>query len=83
MSDNGDDRADLEGKVKYEEPRCVGCGCTDFYACDNGCRWIYVSRRFGVGVCSNCKDKKKEYVKLVEEFQKIETAKDVDHGVLI
>ena len=28
--------------------RCIGCGCTDAYACDGGCYW------FAPGVCSKC-----------------------------
>lgn len=28
--------------------RCVGCGCTDQYACENGCEWV------GNELCSTC-----------------------------
>lgn len=40
------------------EATCVGCGCTDSEACDDGmlgsCYWITVDRKAGVGVCSEC-----------------------------
>ncbi len=28
--------------------RCAGCGCSDLFGCDEGCRWI------APGVCSAC-----------------------------
>jgi hypothetical protein len=31
---------------------CIGCGCTDQYACDGGCSWLVNDGR--VGVCSYC-----------------------------
>lgn len=37
---------------------CIGCGCNDNHACDDGfgdgCSWLKVDRRAGVGVCSSC-----------------------------
>jgi hypothetical protein len=32
---------------------CIGCGCTDRYACEGGCSWL--ARQGRVGVCSNCR----------------------------
>lgn len=33
---------------------CVGCGCTDECACENGCWWLRVDRTQRLGVCSEC-----------------------------
>lgn len=33
---------------------CIGCGCSDEDACEQGCRWIEVDRQKLRGVCSNC-----------------------------
>lgn len=33
---------------------CVGCGCTDDCACEDGCRWLRVDYEVGLGVCSMC-----------------------------
>jgi hypothetical protein len=37
---------------------CIGCGCDDDHACDDGlgggCSWLVVDRGRGLGVCSNC-----------------------------
>lgn len=43
--------------VSVETARCRQCGCTDLHACATPagpCRWIYVNRRAGVGLCSGC-----------------------------
>lgn len=34
--------------------RCIGCGCTDVWACDVGCYWLAVDYGAGKGVCSEC-----------------------------
>lgn len=40
---------------------CLGCGCTDDRACDDGlagaCYWLKVDRRRRVGICSQCPGK--------------------------
>jgi len=33
---------------------CIGCGCSDYDACDGGCSWAAIDERAGVGICSNC-----------------------------
>jgi hypothetical protein len=33
---------------------CIGCGCTDDFACYGSCSWLAVDYAAGVGVCSNC-----------------------------
>lgn len=33
---------------------CIGCGCTSGRACPNGCSWLRVDYRAGLGVCSSC-----------------------------
>ena len=38
------------------EAVCLGCGCSDFDACEGGCWWDTVDYDVGVGVCSNCLD---------------------------
>lgn len=41
-----------------QEATCVGCGCTDGYACldehHTPCHWLKVNRKTGLGVCSSC-----------------------------
>lgn len=33
---------------------CIGCGCDDNHACDEGCYWLRVDLRENKGVCSAC-----------------------------
>lgn len=37
---------------------CIGCGCDDLNACDDGllgsCAWLIVDRARGLGVCTSC-----------------------------
>lgn len=33
---------------------CIGCGCHDYQACENGCWWLRVDYITAVGVCSEC-----------------------------
>lgn len=44
--------------LKPKESKCIGCGCTDSRACDDGlmggCSWLEVDYRAGLGVCSMC-----------------------------
>ena len=40
---------------------CIGCGCTDRWACRGGCWWLVVDRAMGRGVCSNCGDSMKAW----------------------
>lgn len=47
------ERAIMNAKAAGESV-CLGCGCTDSHACAEGCSWILVSRRRGIGVCSQC-----------------------------
>lgn len=45
------------------EATCIGCGCTEFEACqpdeksEDACYWLVVDRRAEVGVCSRCPEK--------------------------
>lgn len=34
------------------ESRCLSCGCRDSQACLEGCGWVAVDERKGIGVCS-------------------------------
>lgn len=34
--------------------KCISCGCTDNHACAEGCTWVQVDRKGGVGICSAC-----------------------------
>lgn len=43
-----------------EDYVCLGCGCTDTYACDCGCYWLGVDPDSGFGVCSSCEEHTKE-----------------------
>lgn len=36
------------------EAICIGCSCTDSYACEGGCYWLRVDYDEGSGVCSSC-----------------------------
>lgn len=36
--------------VVFGALRCVGCGCTDRYACPGGCEWVSVKPP----LCSSC-----------------------------
>lgn len=33
---------------------CIGCGCQDHHACENGCWWLRVDYEVASGVCSEC-----------------------------
>jgi hypothetical protein len=33
---------------------CIGCGCDDNHACDQGCWWIRLDRPASVGLCNRC-----------------------------
>lgn len=33
---------------------CIGCGCDDMHACEEGCWWLRVDRDVQLGVCSSC-----------------------------
>lgn len=33
--------------------RCLACGCTDTFGCDEGCSWVLANARLRIGVCSN------------------------------
>jgi hypothetical protein len=37
-----------------EVASCIGCGCTDDAACQEGCYWLMVDRDLSRGVCSCC-----------------------------
>lgn len=46
-------------KIRIERvTTCIGCGCTDIQACDNGlgdpCYWVSVNAKRQLGVCSEC-----------------------------
>ena len=41
--------------------RCIECGCDDDYACDEGCFWLRVDREAGLGVCSSCEARLKDW----------------------
>ena len=34
--------------------KCIKCGCTDDRACPGGCSWVWVDRKKGKGLCSQC-----------------------------
>lgn len=46
---------------------CIGCGCDDGNACvgifGEGCAWLEVDRKKGVGVCSECLGELKRWKK--------------------
>ena len=35
---------------------CIGCGCDDFHACEDGCYWLRVDYADKLGVCSSCEE---------------------------
>lgn len=37
------------------DARCLICGCTDSYGCEDGCEWVIVDRAKKVGVCSSAR----------------------------
>ncbi len=43
------------------ESVCIGCGCSDMRACDEGCYWLAVDREEGIGVCSSCPESMKDW----------------------
>ncbi len=43
----------IEDSTK-QEVKCLICSCTDSNACADGCSWIIVDRKKGLGICSNC-----------------------------
>lgn len=36
------------------ETVCIGCGCSDFRACEEGCSWLRNDTLTLLGVCSGC-----------------------------
>lgn len=54
------------------EATCVGCGCSDSFACSGGCAWIVVSRYFRIGVCTNCEKHFKKYLRRITSLKKKE-----------
>jgi len=44
-----------------KESTCIGCGCTDNNACENGCFWKTTDRKAGIGVCSECSSHMKRW----------------------
>ena len=45
---------------------CVACGCTDISACEPQCRWVKVNRNEGIGLCSQCTDKKDLWLEAIQ-----------------
>ena len=43
----------VNSKIK-KEAKCLFCDCTDSHACKEGCYWVIVDRKKGIGVCSQC-----------------------------
>jgi hypothetical protein len=42
----------------YDEPTCIGCGCTHMSPCPGGCAWAVFERKgTNRGLCTACKDK--------------------------
>jgi hypothetical protein len=35
---------------------CIGCGCDDFHACEDGCHWLRVDYDEQKGVCNQCEN---------------------------
>ena len=44
----------VEGAGLVREATCIRCGCTDSKACEGGCSWLWVDRKIGRGLCSQC-----------------------------
>ncbi len=42
------------------ESVCIGCGCTDSFACEGGCYWVDVDRTAGRGLCSTCDERSRQ-----------------------
>lgn len=42
-------------RTQTEEFICLGCGCTDSCACEEGCSWLAIDPNSGFGICSSCK----------------------------
>jgi hypothetical protein len=40
---------------------CIECGCNDFQACEHGCWWVRVDYKAGLGVCSECAHRVKDW----------------------
>lgn len=42
------------------ESVCIRCGCSDLNACPGpfgeGCSWLVLDRKRGIGICSSCED---------------------------
>jgi hypothetical protein len=54
------ERVDLVLK-KTPDFVCLGCGCTDSYACEDGCYWLAVDLKSGFGICSSCENELNSY----------------------
>lgn len=40
---------------------CIECGCDDLHACERGCSWLRVDYDAGLGVCSECAQRVKDW----------------------
>jgi len=40
--------------IENGEYVCLGCGCSDSCACEEGCEWLDIDISSGFGVCSKC-----------------------------
>jgi hypothetical protein len=42
--------------MSRELATCIGCGCDDNHACEDGCWWLRCDYVAGLGVCSQCEE---------------------------
>jgi hypothetical protein len=51
-------RLQQKRRAPIPELACIGCGCTENHACEDGfgggCYWISQNARTGRGLCSEC-----------------------------
>lgn len=52
---------DLTFSINNDERICVGCGCSDYRACADGCCWIDEDEKSIFGICSNCEEEINKY----------------------
>jgi hypothetical protein len=57
LNEQGVETSTIQDLILVKKERvCLGCGCSDMHACENGCFWLEIDRDSGFGICSECEE---------------------------